>query len=207
MTDTLTKFGVPLGGGAGRGGIMQPKFKYRFRVRFINFGPLSTGLDLSLNTIKIDRPKLSYEEVEVQAYNSRAYFAGKHQWGEIGYEVRDDINNAVSSLVGQQIQKQMNNFEQTAFLAAVNYKFTTIIETLDGGNEGVLETWTLEGCWLKEVTYEPLEYEQATGLLSIQMTIRYDNATLGDGLFPLGTGSGGTVSGGLGYLPGTTIGS
>ena len=37
---TLSKFGVPIDGSTGRGGILQPKLKYRFRVRFTNFGNL-----------------------------------------------------------------------------------------------------------------------------------------------------------------------
>lgn len=40
MAETLTKFGVPLGGGQGRGGLLQLKYKYRFRVRMINLAQL-----------------------------------------------------------------------------------------------------------------------------------------------------------------------
>jgi hypothetical protein len=181
--ETLSKFGVPLGGGSGRGGILQPKYKYRFRVRFVNFGPLTTGLDLTQQVVSIERPKITYEAAEVHSYNSRAYFAGKHQWGDIQLVVRDDVTNAVSRLVGHQVQKQMNHLEQTAFMAGVNYKFTTIIETMDGGNDGVLETWTLEGCFLTDIGYDTLEYTDTNGFLTITMTLKYDNATMSDGLF------------------------
>lgn len=180
--ETLSKFGVPLGG-SDRRGILQPKYKYRFRVRFVNFGPLTAGLDLTQQVVSIERPKITYEAAEVHSYNSRAYFAGKHQWGDIQLVVRDDITNAVSRLVGHQIQKQMNHLEQTAFMAGVNYKFTTIIETMDGGNDGVLETWTLEGCFLTDISYDTLEYTDTNGFLTITMTLKYDNATLSDGLF------------------------
>ena len=40
---TLSKFGVPIDGSTGRGGILQPKLKYRFRVRFTNFGNLGAS--------------------------------------------------------------------------------------------------------------------------------------------------------------------
>jgi hypothetical protein len=204
--ETLSKFGVPLGGGSGRGGILQPKFKYRFRVRLINFGPLAGGLDITQNVVKVDRPKVQYEEVEVHAYNSRAYYAGKHQWQPITLDVRDDVTNAVARLVGHQVQKQMNHFEQTSFLAGVNYKFSTLIEVMDGGNDGVLETWTLEGCWLQDIQYDTLDYGDSTSFLTISMTMRYDNATLSDGLMPSASGSGGKVGGGLGFLNGLKIG-
>jgi len=196
LVETLSKFGVPLGGNTGRGGILQPKFQYRWRVRVVNFGPLTTGLDISNNAIKVGRPGIKYKEASVHSYNSIAYFAGKHEWDTIELEVRDDVTNAVSTLVGYQLQKQMNHFEQTAFEAGVNYKFTTIIEVMDGGNDAVLETWTLEGCWLTDITYGELDYSQADSTLTIKMTIRYDNATMSNGIFPTSPS----------FLPGVKIG-
>lgn len=181
--NTLTKFGVPMGGGTGRGGILSPKLKWRFRVRFINFGPLTTGMDLSQNVVSVDRPSQQTPPGEVHSYNSRSYYAGKPEWQAINLVVRDDVTNVVSRLVGHQVQKQMNHFEQTAFMAGVNYKFTMIIEGLDGGNDGVLETWTLEGCFLTSVKYDEFDYTNTDGHQTIQMEVRYDNATLSDGLF------------------------
>jgi hypothetical protein len=59
MTSTLSRFGVPLGSGSGRGGILQPKVKYKFRVRVINFGPLQGGLELTQQVMSVGRPKVS----------------------------------------------------------------------------------------------------------------------------------------------------
>jgi hypothetical protein len=78
----------------------------------------------------------------------------------------------------------MNFFEQTSVAAGINYKFTTILEILDGGNETVFETWTLEGCFLETVDYQSLEYNSSDPV-DIQLTVRFDNATLADGLFEL----------------------
>ena len=48
---TLNKFGVPIDGATGRGGILQPKLKYRFRVRFTGFGNLGANpIDLIIQT-------------------------------------------------------------------------------------------------------------------------------------------------------------
>lgn len=181
MPETLSKFGVPLGGGAGRGGLLQPKYRYRFRVRVINFGPVAGGLELTQQVVSVGKPSLNHQEVEVHSYNSTAYFAGKHVWGEVNLVVRDDITNSVARLIGHQVQKQLNHFEQTGFVAGINYKFTTLIETMDGGNDTVLETWTLEGCWIKDYSADDLDYSQSDSQ-TITMTIRYDNATLADGL-------------------------
>lgn len=182
--ETLNKFGVPLGGGQGRTGLFQPKMKNRWRVRVVNFGPIQGGLELTQQLQSVTKPKLSHEEVPVHSYNSIAYYAGKHQWDTITLVVRDDLTNTVSRLVGHQMQKQMNHFEQTAFAAGVNYKFTTYIEVMDGGNDVVVETWTLEGCFIQAIDYSDLEFSDSQ-YQTITMTIRFDNATQADGLMPL----------------------
>lgn len=184
MVETLTKFGVPMGGGTGRGGLLQLKYKYRYRVRVINFGPIQGGLELSQQVQSVSKPKVSHEEVPVHSYNSTAYYAGKHTWEPVTLVVKDDVTNAVSRMVGHQLQKQLNHFEQTGYMAGMNYKFTTIIESMDGGNDVVLETWTLEGCFLQNTDYMELDYSDSS-FQTITMSIRYDNATLADGLMPL----------------------
>ena len=183
MVDTLNKFGVPIDGQ--RAGMLMPKPKHRFRVRFANFGPLNSNqsVDLTRQVITCDRPKVQHEEVTVHSYNSRAYYAGKHEWQNVVCAVRDDITDAVSKLVGYQVQKQLNHFEQTSPLAGENYKFTAYFEILDGGNNAQSEKWTLEGCFLSNVAYDQGDYASAEPLM-ITMTIRYDNATLDNGLFP-----------------------
>lgn len=181
MAETLTKFGVPLGGGGGRGGMLQLKYKYRFRVRVINFGPIAGGLDLTQQVQSIAKPKVGHEEVQVDSYNSRAWYAGKHTWEPVTLVVKDDVTNSVSRMVGHQIQKQLNHFEQTGFMSGINYKFTMLIETMDGGNDIVLETWTLEGCWLQNTDYMDLDYGDSQ-FQTITMNVRFDNATLADGL-------------------------
>lgn len=181
MAETLSKFGVPLGSGNGRGGLLQLKYKYRFRVRVLNFGPIAGGLDFTQQVQSVAKPKVSHEEIKVDSYNSVAYYAGKHSWEPINLVLKDDLTNNVSRMVGHQVQKQMNHFEQTAFAAGINYKFVTIIETMDGGNDTVIETWTLEGCFLQNVDYMDLDYGDSS-FQTISMQIRFDNATQADGL-------------------------
>ena len=175
---TLTKFGVP-GGQPGnqRGGILQPKLKYRFRVNTTSFGGFTDQTDLTRQVMNVTKPKLSFEEVQIDSYNSRAWVAGKHLWEMITLVVRDDITNIVSKLVGLQMQKQLNHFEQTAPTAGINYKFETNIQILDGGNDFVQEEWALEGCWLQNVDYDSLDYAAGADVQIITMQIRFDNAT------------------------------
>jgi hypothetical protein len=180
MVNTLTKFGVPIDG-AKQGPLLQPKLKYRFRVEFLNFGTLgNTAVPLTLNAQSMSFPTLSHDIQEVHTYNSRAYYAGKHQWNPITLTVRDDVTNTVTANIGAQEQRELDNYNQTGYRSATDYKFTTLLEIMDGGNDAMLEQWTCEGCFLSEVVYGDVDYTTSE-FRTIQMTIRYDNATLTDG--------------------------
>lgn len=181
---TLQNFGVPLGTGQGRGGILQPKPKHRFRVRVFGFGPVAGGLELTQQVMTVARPTRQQSAVTVHSYNSIAYYGGKAEWNAVDLTVRDDVTNSVSKLVGHQEQKQMNHFEQTTPLAGSDYKFQMYIETMDGGDDGVLEQWYLEGCFLESINYDSFDYSSAEPM-TIQMSVRYDNATQTGGLMPL----------------------
>lgn len=188
---TLQNFGVPLAGGGGRGGILMPKIKNRFRVTVTNFGIPNAAVGLTQQVMTVSRPNINFNPQTVHSYNSIAYYAGKAEFETITLTVRDDVTNAVSSLVGAQIQKQMNLFDQTVPLAASNYKFQMFIDTLDGGDDVTLEEWQYEGCFLATVNYETFDYSSADAM-TIEMSIRFDNATQIGGLMPiipvLGTG-------------------
>ena len=79
----------------------------------------------------------------LDVYNSRIKYAGKHTWSDLTLTVRDDVSGAVSKLVGEQVQKQFDFFEQASAASGIDYKFTTVIEILDGGN-GAFEPTVLE---------------------------------------------------------------
>ena len=167
---------------AGNQGLLMPLLKYRFRVTFLNFGVTNPTTELTKQVMDFTRPNLSFTEMEIPIYNSRIYLAGKHEWQTIELVVRDDITNAVSKLVGHQVQKQLNFFEQTSVAAGINYKFNMILESLDGGNATVFDQWTLEGCFLTTINYNDKDYSSSDPV-TINMTVRYENATLADGLF------------------------
>lgn len=176
---TLLKFGVPMGpdGQEGRKGVLQPKMKYKFRVRTINFGPVGDQSYFTQQVMTVDKPKGQQEAATLDVYNSKVYVAGKHEWQPITVKLRDDATNSIAKLVYYQKQKQFNHYEQTSPAAGVNYKFDMYIEVMDGGNVNVLEQWFVEGCWITEDSSETLDYAENAGVQSIDLTIRYDNAT------------------------------
>lgn len=202
----LSKFGVPLDGS--RLGMLQPKMKYRFRVLFEGFGVNENLRELTGQVQNVTRPSVNYSEAQVHSYNSIAYAMGKHEWQQITLSARDDITNAVTTAVGAQVQKQLNHFEQTGPVAGINYKFGMQIHTLDGTNGEALEIWDLTGCFLTAVNNQDFNYESGAEFMTIEMTIRYDNASLIAGP---NTNQGNTVGGdpfpNIGpFVGGTTLG-
>ena len=198
---TLSKFTVPLANdqSAVSQGLLMPKLQYRFRVILENFGVSTPRSELTKQVIDVSRPNLSFDQVTLDVYNSRVYMAGKHTWEPITLNIRDDVNNEVSKLVGEQIQKQFDFFEQASAASGIDYKFTTRIEMLDGGNgaaaPGVLETFELYGAYVESVNYNTLAYATSDPA-TITLAIRYDNAVQ----TPQGTGIGSAVTRTLGTL-------
>jgi len=173
MAVTKDKFGVPIEGA--RLGILQPKLKYRFRVLVTGFGAGGRTDEFTSNIVSVTRPTFNVDEVEVHSYNSRAYISGKHQWEAVTLTLRDDITNQVSALVGQQIQRQFNHFEQTTAVSGGDYKFDMLIQVLDGTNAEPTEQWELEGCMLQQVNYSDHSYD-ASEIVQLDLNVRYDNA-------------------------------
>ena len=189
-------------------GLLMPKLKYRFRVTLQNFGiPSSDTLNLTRQVISVARPNLTFEEIALPIYNSTLKLAGRHTWADIACSVRDDASGSVMKMVGEQMQKQMDFLEQASAAAGVDYKFTTSIEVLDGGNgtdtPTVLENWELYGCYLKGADYGELNYG-TNEAVTINMTIAYDNAAQ----MPTGSGSPGgigSIATGLGRTVGGAV--
>ena len=111
---TLSKITVPLAGGdsASNQGLLMPKLQYRFRVSLENFGVSTPTTELTKQVVDITRPTVAFEPMEIHAYNSKAYLAGKHTWSPITLNLREDVNNAVQKLVGDQLRKQFAFYEQ-----------------------------------------------------------------------------------------------
>lgn len=170
----LSKFGIPLDGN--KLGILHPKQKYRFRVVWQNFGENNGLREMTQNVVTCTRPKISYEEIKLDSYNSVAWIQGKHSFETIEIVLRDDITNAVISSVGAQVQKQMNHFEQVSSVAGINYKFAMEIHSMDGTDNEQLESWVLDGCFITGAQYGEGDYASGEAQ-TVTLTIRFDNGT------------------------------
>ena len=198
---TLSKFTVPLANdqSSASQGLLMPKLQYRFRAILENFGVSTPRSELTKQIMEVARPNLSFDQVTLDVYNSRVYVAGKHTWEPITITLRDDVNNSVTKLVGEQIQKQFDFFEQASAASGIDYKFTARIEMLDGGNgqsaPNTLETFEQYGAYIENVNYNTLAYNTSEPA-TITLTVRYDNAVQ----TPQGTGLGTAVARTIGTL-------
>jgi len=191
---TLSKLTVPLDSSqsASNQGLLMPKLQYRFRVSLENFGVSTPTTELTKQVVDITRPNLSFETTTIDVYNSKVYLAGKHTWEAVTLTLREDVSNNVQKLVGEQLQKQFDFFEQSAAASGSDYKFVTRIEVTDGANGanavGVLETFELYGCYIESANYNQLAY-QTSDAVTVTLSLRYDNAIQ----TPQGTGVGTAV--------------
>jgi len=196
---TLSQAGIA---GVGNG-VLHPKHKNKWRVTFAGLGGIlgaNAGIpnDLSLQVVTATRPSLSYEEIQLDRYNTRAYVAGKHTFEPAQLTVEDDITNRAANAIQTQIEKQQRligasgpwfNTEATAF----TYKFGMKLEMMDG-NEAVVEAWKYEGCFIQAVDWGDVDY--STGeKMTIALTVRFDHARQVLNAAVVGSAIGGLING------------
>jgi len=183
---------------------LMPKLKYRFRVTLLGFG-VAAATELTKQVQDVTRPKVSFEEMTLDVYNSKVKLAGRYTLENITLTLRDDASGQVQKMVGQQIQKQFDFMEQASARSGIDYKFTTRIEVLDGGNGALvpntLETFELYGCFLQNADYGDANYS-TNEHMTVALTIAFDNLSQ----FAAGATAVSPI-GGIGAAVGRTIGA
>ena len=200
---SLNNLGIPTTNAANSTQVLlMPKLKYRFRVTLLGFG-VAGSTELTKQVQDVTRPKVSFEEMTLDVYNSKVKLAGRYSLENITLTLRDDASGQVQKLVGQQIQKQYDFAEQASARSGINYKFTTKIEVLDGGNgnlvNATLETFELVGCFIQNADYGDANYS-TNEHMTVALTIAYDNLLQFNGVAASGNveGIGAAVVRGIG---------
>jgi len=202
---SLNNIGIPTTNAAGSTQVLlMPKLKYRFRVTLLGFG-VAAATELTKQVQDVTRPKVSFEEMTLDVYNSKVKLAGRHTLEPITLTLRDDASGQVQKMVGQQIQKQFDFMEQASARSGIDYKFTTRIEVLDGGNGALvpstLETFELYGCFIQNADYGDANYS-TNEHMTVALSIVYDNLSQ----FAAGAAAVSPI-GGIGAAVGRTIGA
>jgi hypothetical protein len=202
---SLNNIGIPTTNAAGSTQVLlMPKLKYRFRVTLLGFG-VAAATELTKQVQDVTRPKVAFEEMTLDVYNSKVKLAGRYTLENITLTLRDDASGQVQKMVGQQIQKQFDFMEQASARSGIDYKFTTRIEVLDGGNGALvpntLETFELYGCFVQNADYGDANYS-TNEHMTVALTIAYDNLSQ----FAAGSTAVSPI-GGIGAAVGRTIGA
>jgi len=202
---SLNNIGIPTTNAAGSTQVLlMPKLKYRFRVTLLGFG-VAAATELTKQVQDVTRPKVSFEEMTLDVYNSKVKLAGRHALEPVTLTLRDDASGQVQKMVGQQIQKQFDFMEQASARSGIDYKFTTRIEVLDGGNGSLvpstLETFEMYGCFIQNADYGDANYS-TNEHITVALSIVYDNLSQ----FAAGATAVSPI-GGIGAAVGRTIGA
>jgi len=184
---TINDIGIP---GVGNG-ILHPRQKNRWRITFANLGGGADSQPLSMQAVTVTRPVISFEEVQLDRYVSRAWIAGKYTFEPITLSFEDDVSGTAAQVIQEQLQKQQwLTGAEGQWMAASGegslYKFVTYLDMLDG-NDQVTEKWTIEGCWFQQVDYTDLDMAASDAVL-ITTTLRYDHARQNIGGYNQGEG-------------------
>lgn len=179
----ITDMGVT----TGAGGIAHPMVKNKWRVDFYNFGGERGAASgtvesdiLTLQAITGDRPKLTFDDIVLDRYNSRGWIAGKHTWEPVTFAFESDIGGRTSQVFQQQLEKQQALIAPGAgrlmnsARSAQDYKFGMLVSIMDG-DITVLEQWAIEGVFINNIDYDNLDMA-ASEVIKITATFRYDHA-------------------------------
>ena len=188
--------------GVDGGGIAQPRLKHKWAVTFQNMA--GDEEPLRLNAISADRPKLTFEEVILDRYNSKAYIAGKHIFEPVNITFEDDLNGGVTAAIQEQLELQQNiiGLNSSPRLPSAQsgqqYKFAVKMDLLDG-NQAVVETWILEGAFIQNVDWGDVDYTTSE-TVKATVTFRFDHARQNvnpDGVSGKATGGAGSTGSGF----------
>jgi len=168
-------------------GILHPKHSHKFIVQFQNIGGAQDSQVLTRQCISATKPQITFNEIELHRYNSKAYIAGKHEWNPSSLILEDDVGNGAAIVIQAQLERQLTLVADGAAALGLDsavsggaYKFGTTILQLDGtgadsGEPNFIEKWTLQGCWIQDAAYGELAAENDAAL-QITLNLRYDHA-------------------------------
>lgn len=157
-------------------GVFQPFLKHRWKIDFIFPG----SRRMKSMAITAERPKVEFEDIQLDRYNSRAWIAGKHTFQPISITFEPDIGGQVHRAIRQQLERQQRLIAPVPgpllgqAIAGEFYKFSMIMTQRDG-DVGDLEKWAVEGAYLQNNDWGDWDYAASETVKTV-ITFRYDHA-------------------------------
>lgn len=146
----------------------EPKRKFRWVL-------MLEGIDAFL-VKSTSRPTFMIAEEPLQFINSKRYIAGRLTFNPIDMVLHDPIAPSGAQQVMEWIRTHTESVSGRAGYADF-YKRDLQLKLLDPIGT-VVELWDMKGCFLTNVNYGSLDYNDDSGNMDISLTIRFDNCVL-----------------------------
>lgn len=146
----------------------QAKLKYLFIITI-------QGIPTYLCT-SADRPTWNTAQVQYNYLNNKRYTAGKQTWQPISVSIVDAFTPSGAQAVMAWLRAHKEPLSGRAAYAN-NYMKDITIQVL-GPSGDVQESWKLYNCFVTSATFGDLDMSDESTPMSIDLTIRFDNAIL-----------------------------
>ena len=158
----------------------EPKRKYRFTFNI-------AGLPVWTIT-KVSRPSFNVTETSHVFYNHEFYYPGRVQWKDLSFTTVDPIHPDASGILMKMLYSSGYEFPDKQF-GGNGFKYNSVnkVSSVDAlnpvtitaydGEGGIVEKWTLNSAFIKDVDMGEYAYD-ANEMLNISVTLKYDWATI-----------------------------
>ncbi len=146
---------------------LEPKTKNRF-VMYI--GDIPAYLVKTMN-----RPSITFEEVEINHINVKRYVKGKGAWNTLEVTLYDPIVPSGAQAVMEWVR--LHHESVTGRDGYSDFYKKDITFNVLGPVGDKVEEWTLKGAFIQSATFSDMDYG-ATNVSDISLTLRYDYAIL-----------------------------
>ncbi len=146
----------------------EPKTKNRF-VMYI--GDIPAYLVKTMN-----RPSITFEEVEINHINVKRYVKGKGAWNTLEVTLYDPIVPSGAQAVMEWVR--LHHESVTGRDGYSDFYKKDITFNVLGPVGDKVEEWVLKGAMIQEANFNDLDYANGTDVVDITLTLRYDYAIL-----------------------------
>jgi hypothetical protein len=134
---------------------------------------------------KVSKPSFTVSETPHKFLNHTFYYPGKVEWNTVSITLVDPVDPDIATSFARVIEASGYKIPGTPDTAqyttiskgaSVSSLGEVVITQIDS-NAAPVETWVLNGAWIKDMKFGDLDYDSEDFTL-IEIEIRYDFATL-----------------------------
>jgi hypothetical protein len=152
--------------------MLPNKFETKRKFRWVL---MLEGIDAFL-VKSTSRPSFTIADETLNFINSKRYIAGRLTFNTINMVLHDPIAPSGAQQVMEWIRTHAESVSGRAGYADF-YKRDLQLKLLDPIGT-VVELWDMKGCFLTSADYGSLDYNDDSGSMDINLTIRFDNCVL-----------------------------